>query len=151
MRERPIAEDGTVRLWDVQARRPLGRPLNSMRTRFDDLAFSPDGATLGSVAHDEPVRLCDVRTHRALGGPRSATRARLAFSPDRTLATVSGRTVRLWSPVNLRRAAPTPPYANDMASRASATTQSAIANWRPLTHGILVRRIPGRDRRMARP
>jgi hypothetical protein len=39
----------------------------------------------------------------------------------------------------IKRAAPTPPSTTASATRASATTQSAMANWRRLTHQILAR------------
>ena len=45
-------DDGTVRLWDLEERRPLGKPLTGHVGRVRGIAFSRDGLTLVSTAED---------------------------------------------------------------------------------------------------
>ena len=75
------AGDGVIRLWDVDNRRPLGRPLDSGRVSV--LAFSPDGLTLASANGGRRIRLWNVSAQREAGEPLPGHGAlALAFSPD---------------------------------------------------------------------
>ena len=44
------ADDTTVRLWDVRARRQLGEPLEGQCHTVDERGFTPDGRTVASGA-----------------------------------------------------------------------------------------------------
>src|SRR3954464_14597251 len=59
--------DGTVRFWDVAARRASGRPLAAHTGAVSAPALSGDGATLATAGDDERVRLWDVAARRPLG------------------------------------------------------------------------------------
>src|SRR5439155_15321595 len=61
--------DGTVRLWDVRAQRPLG-VLSGSTGAVNSVAFSPDGRTLASAGADGTIRLWDLRSHRLLDARR---------------------------------------------------------------------------------
>ena len=77
--------DGTVRLWGVRTRKPLGEPFVGHQDRVEGVAFSPNGQTLASASDDGTVRLWDVRGHRALGAPLRGHKGAVlgvAFSPD---------------------------------------------------------------------
>jgi WD40 repeat protein len=43
-------EDGTVVLWDVDSRTPIGSPLNVDANRWVSAAFTPDGSHLFAVS-----------------------------------------------------------------------------------------------------
>jgi WD40 repeat protein len=49
------ARDGTIRLWDVQRRRPIGQPLHGHSSEVESLAFSPDGTALASASSHETI------------------------------------------------------------------------------------------------
>ena len=92
--------DGTVQLWDVATRQPIGLPLSNTGA-VDWLAFSPDGKTLATGNADGTVRLWDVATPL----PTSSSLINdhtsviwIAFSSDgKTLATGNADgTARLW-------------------------------------------------------
>jgi len=99
--------DGTVQLWDVATRQPIGLPLSNTGA-VNWLAFSPDGKTLATGNADGTVRLWDVATPL----PTSSSLINdhtsviwIAFSSDgKTLATGNADgTVRLWDVATRQR------------------------------------------------
>lgn len=100
------SNDGTIRLWDLARRAPLGMPLRAGAAAIASLAFSPHGAILAAGANDGATQLWDVAHRRALGTPlrvpfepnNFGSIPSLAFSPDGRLL-ASGCTcghVYLW-------------------------------------------------------
>jgi WD40 repeat protein len=91
---------GIVRVWDVTARRLVGRPLSSYRT-VTGLALSPDGKTLAVAGSG--VQLWQTATGRRIGtalpvASQGRYRA-VAFSPDGTMLATLGAdgTARIWN------------------------------------------------------
>jgi WD40 domain-containing protein len=95
--------DGTVRLWDVATRRPIGEPLTGHTDSVYSVVFSPDGRMLASGdGDDHAVRLWDVPTRRPIGDPITAHTGMVSsvvLSPDLSLLASGGEdgTVRLWN------------------------------------------------------
>ena len=54
-------DDGTIPLWDVRTRRPLGELLPAGGPDIESVAFGPDGRTLASGDRSGAIRLWDVR------------------------------------------------------------------------------------------
>jgi len=101
--------NGTVRLWNPAAGRPVGKILHaSARNGVHAVAFSTDGKLLASGDGDGTVRLWNPATGRPAGAPLQASTRNgvfgVAFSPDgKLLATAGGDgTVRLWNPATRR-------------------------------------------------
>ncbi|MDQ8707157.1 TIR domain-containing protein [Streptomyces sp. LHD-70] len=93
------AGEDSVRLWNVETQRQIGKALD---TRSTILAFSPDSRTLATTAEGNTVMLWDVATHRRTGGTRPGHTAQInavTFSPDGTMFATASRdnTVRLWN------------------------------------------------------
>jgi len=77
--------DGTVRLWNVQTRAPMGPPRNEHSESVSALAFSPDGALLASGSDDRTVILRDGIQGVPIGDPLDEHFGKvksLAFSPN---------------------------------------------------------------------
>lgn len=80
------ADDGTLRLWDMRRRRPLGPPLEGHVAPAQALAFSPDGHELASAGTtDSTVRIWSARRELPLAS------ARAGAGPGRRTATALSR------------------------------------------------------------
>ena len=165
--------NGTVRLWDVATRRPIGNPLTGHSDWVNSVAFSPDGKTLASGSEDGTVRLWDVATGRPIGKPltghsggsirwRSARTAR----PWPAAAKMARSGCGMWLPA-ARSGTPLLPhlvgsvaFSPDGKTLASASDDDAISFWdvtytdnavgylcaaagRSLTHAEWARWVPG--------
>jgi WD40 repeat protein len=102
----------SVRIWDLESG-ALVATLPRQPAQINDIAFSPDGASIATAASDRTVRLFDVgsETQRLVlrGSDFDADSATVseegsldarsvAFSPDGSLlASVDGTTVRVWA------------------------------------------------------
>ena len=132
-------EDGTVRLWDLTTRKPLGGPLRgSSRGPVLSVAFSPDGKTLASGGQDGTVRLWELASGKPLGKPLTGSSSSdsilsVAFSRDgKTLASggVDG-SVRLWDVATrdrLGRPLPTGSLSGSVQSIAFSRDGKALAS-----------------------
>ena len=103
------SEDGTVAVWELEARKLLGRFLVTGDGRLEDARISPDGARLLTGWEDGKVRLWDFQSAElwergvsqegplVLSGPADAVTA-VDFSPDgqRVLAASADGTARIW-------------------------------------------------------
>ncbi len=102
---------GTIMLWDLAARKPLGPPLEGHTSAVMSLAFSRDGAMLVSGGNDQTVRVWDVRRRQAAGEPLAGHRNRVAsvaVSSDGTVASAGSwdKTIRLWDLRTMKELAP---------------------------------------------
>ena len=93
--------DGTVILWDVKTRQPMGPPWLGHTDWVRTVAFSPDGQTLVSGSADNTLIFWDVSTGEPLGPPLQAHTSfvtDVVFSADgQTLASSSADgTIILW-------------------------------------------------------
>ena len=95
--------NGTVLLWDLQERRPVGEPLTGHEDEVWSLAFSPDGTRLASASDDGTVRLWNVDDQAPVGVLRSddtGVVSSVAWSPDGTMLAAAGEpgSIQLWNP-----------------------------------------------------
>ncbi|HUF70685.1 MAG TPA: CHAT domain-containing protein, partial [Longimicrobiales bacterium] len=94
-------DDGTVRLWDVTNRVPVGEPMTGHDNGVTAVAFSPDGSVLASGGFDGTIRLWDVGSRQPVGTPLMGHPGyvlRVVFSPEgRVLASGNADgVVQLW-------------------------------------------------------
>ena len=93
---------GTVVLWDVQSRRPLGVPLQTHHL-VNSVAYSPDGRTLAAGNGDNgTVGLWDVQSHHLIRTLRIGNRGpvnSVVFAPHTPILATGSETgtVQLWS------------------------------------------------------
>nr|WP_239161111.1 Hsp70 family protein [Virgisporangium ochraceum] len=93
--------DGTVQMWDIVTRRPVGEPMRGHDGYVRTVAFSPDGRHLATGGNDVTVRLWNVDERRQVGTPLTGHRtvaAAVSFSADGAVLASGGAegTVRLW-------------------------------------------------------
>ncbi|PYQ57430.1 MAG: hypothetical protein DMF53_22705, partial [Acidobacteria bacterium] len=96
---------GEIQLWDVQSRRPVGKPLKGDDLNIlniTSLAFNPKGDILASSRGDNTVWLWSMKSRQPLlGSPLTGAKGyvtNLSFSPegDRIAASSLDGTVLLW-------------------------------------------------------
>jgi WD40 repeat protein len=102
---------GTIMLWDVATRRPMGPPLAGHSSSVESVAFSPDSKILASGSSDQTIILWDVVTRQPLRPPLVGHKAgvlRVTFSPDGKMLASSDQngTILLW---DVARAQPLEP------------------------------------------
>jgi WD40 repeat protein len=76
--------DGTVRLWDITGKQPLG-VLHRFDSAVHRLAFRPDGRWLAAACHDQCVAVWEFGDHASSSAPRA---------PDHLL---TGHTSAVWA------------------------------------------------------
>jgi WD40 repeat protein len=85
--------DGTITLWDVASREPLGPPLDGHANDVLSVAYSPDGKMLASSGVDGTIVLWDVASRQMLGSPIDADERYaydIAFNPAGTILASAG-------------------------------------------------------------
>jgi WD40 repeat protein/transcriptional regulator with XRE-family HTH domain len=106
--DRGAGGDGTVRLWNLATRQPVGAPIQT-GSALVQVAFSPRGMLLASAEADGTVRLRNPVTGLPAGAPIKTGSgpngvSAVAFSRDGTLLAIAGGDgmVRLWDPATGR-------------------------------------------------
>jgi WD40 repeat protein/serine/threonine protein kinase len=106
------SNDGSVRIWDVAARRAIVKLEHE--AGVTSLAFSPSGKILTTAIDDGRVVLWDVAAWRKLATFTQSGPKQVAFSPDsRTLASTGAGSLKLW----------------DVTTRAATLLGSSGADW----------------------
>src|SRR5262249_28509196 len=88
-----VANDNTVRFYDVATGQEAARPLEQS-SNFGPFTFSPDGKTLVTSCYDKTIRFWDVATRKERLQVKSHDEypVSIAFSPDgKTLATCGSK------------------------------------------------------------
>lgn len=95
------SQDGTVRLWDVRARAPIGRVLDGHGASVYSVVFGNDGRILATGSDDETALLWDVAAQAPAGKPfggHAGAVYSVDLTPDGKVLATGGQdgTVRFW-------------------------------------------------------
>lgn len=95
------SDDITIRIWDAETGKQVGKELDEHTNAVLCVAFSPDGKVLASSSDDETIRLWDAATGAQRGSPLKGHKDGIlwiAFSPDGNLlaSASSDNTVCVW-------------------------------------------------------
>jgi WD40 repeat protein len=92
--------DNSIRLWQIDTKQPLGKPLSGHSKTITALAFNPFGTQLVTASADQTVQLWDLETQTPLGDPlqHQTVIQTVNFSPDGTLLACGGadHQIRIW-------------------------------------------------------
>jgi WD40 repeat protein len=94
--------DRLIRLWDVETRQLMGKPLTGHTEAVFSVSFSPDGRLLASGGWDGTIRMWDVQTGQAVGRAiivgQDISVSTIVFSPDGQIlaSSASDGSVILW-------------------------------------------------------
>lgn len=93
--------DGSIILWDLVTRNPIGQSLKGYANNVYSVVFNPDGKTLATSGEDGNIILWDLASHRPMGEPLIGHLGRvpsIVFSPDgKSLASAGfDNTIILW-------------------------------------------------------
>lgn len=78
---------GSITLWDLETRQPLGEPLVAHSTGISGMSLHPDGELLASIGYEDTIIFWDVQTGLLVGEPLPTVTnsgTALVFSPDGT-------------------------------------------------------------------
>ena len=93
-------EDGSVGLWNVKLRTPIGDPLRGSQDRVTSLAFSPDGKFVATGSRDNSTVIWNLASRKPEGNPVQAQAdvTSLAYSPDGKVLAIGSedRSVTFW-------------------------------------------------------
>ena len=91
--------DNTIRIWDAETGRQIGKPLEGHTEWVKSAAFSPDGKRIVSAAWDGTIRIWDAKTGKQIGQSLEGNVINsAAFSPDgkRIVSASQLGTIQIW-------------------------------------------------------
>ena len=133
----------SIRFWNLDSRKMMGKVTGDMLTPQGSLAISPDGRTVATGSPDQRIILWDTATRRKLATLEGESGASsLAFSPDNRLIAAGQREgiVHLWDRISgklLRRLEGhigpvlTLAFTSDSGTLASGGMDRTIRLWNP--------------------
>ncbi|MGB3716160.1 MAG: TIR domain-containing protein [Candidatus Promineifilaceae bacterium] len=92
---------GTITLWNMETRQPVGEPRIAHDISLSGLTFHPDGEILASYGSDDLIALWDAQTGSLIGQPLhmdTGFGGHLAFNPDGSKLALSNgeESIILW-------------------------------------------------------
>ena len=91
----------TIKIWDVETMKPIGKPSLGHKDYIQFVTFSPDGKTILSASADNTIRIWDAETGLQIGQPLIGHLDIVnfaSFSSDgkKIVSASDDRTVRIW-------------------------------------------------------
>ncbi|KAG8719181.1 hypothetical protein FRC08_003465 [Ceratobasidium sp. 394] len=134
------AQDGTVRIWDVDTGAAVGDPLVNPSGYVSSAAFSPDGDRIVSVSQDDTVIIWDINTGAEIG--RLAGQAPAELEPVDDLSEWAHfMAYEVWS--RLRSTKPSIYFSPNGQRIASTLSDGAVRVWDANTGAMLIHGLRG--------
>ena len=95
------SKDNTIRIWDLETGKPIGKPIKGHKGHVLTIAMTPDGKRFISGSADNTIRVWDLETNEPVGTPLRGHKGpvlTVTMTPDgkHIISGSADKTIRVW-------------------------------------------------------